>query len=131
MKLDIEKLAREFCDRAPGLDGHRTFDFHPTGLSAFVAAVRGLVLEEAEKAFSDHSKEGREWVRGSLLDEARDLLAEAMLAMKSLHESAEPDPSTEDMDATIPGGSFAAFVNAHAALLYKIKHSSMAPTKEA
>ncbi len=27
-----------------------------------------LVLEEAAKAFSDHSKEGREWVRGSLWD---------------------------------------------------------------
>ena len=59
------------------------------------------------------------------------LLAEAMRAMKSLHEAATPDESTEDIDATIPGGAFAAFVDAHAALLYKIAHSSMAPTKEA
>lgn len=68
---------------------------------------------------------------GSLVDEARELLAEAMRAMKSLHEAATPDESTEDIDATIPGGAFAAFVDAHAALLYKIAHSSMAPTKEA
>ena len=68
---------------------------------------------------------------GSLVDEARELLAEAMRAMKSLHEAATPDETTEDIDATIPGGAFAAFVDAHAALLYKIAHSSMAPTKEA
>jgi hypothetical protein len=64
---------------------------------------------------------------GDLVDEAREMLHEAMRAMKALHESATPDDSHEDMDAIVPGAAFAAFVDDHAALLHRIANSSMAP----
>lgn len=60
----------------------------------------------------------------ALVDEARSIAKDAMKAMKELHESASPDESTPDIDASIPGASFARFVDAHAALLHRIKQSS-------
>ena len=59
-QLDTEKLARE-----AGIDD--AAQLTPYILQR-LAVFQGLVLEEAAKAFSDHSKEGREWVRGSLWD---------------------------------------------------------------
>lgn len=63
------------------------------------------------------------------LKQHRALLDRAMAAMKALHEAAWADEATPDFDAVIPGARFAEFVDAHAALLYDIKHARSNPTK--
>jgi hypothetical protein len=58
----------------------------------------------------------------ALVDELRYLLGRAMDNFKTLHNAATPD-NGPDMDAVIPAGVFAAFVNEDAAIRYEIKHS--------
>lgn len=62
----------------------------------------------------------------ALVDELRRLLGAAMQTMSELHVSAEPDESTADIDARIPGAAFAKFVNEHAQLLFEIKNGCAA-----
>lgn len=65
----------------------------------------------------------------AVVDEARLLLDRSMAVMKALHESAQPDESTEGVPCVIQPEPFHAFVDAHADLLYKIKHLGHEPEK--
>lgn len=56
-----------------------------------------------------------------VVDEVRLLLDRSMAVMKALHESAEPDESTEGVPCVIQPKPFREFVDAHAELLYAVK----------
>lgn len=58
----------------------------------------------------------------AMVDEARLLLDRSMAAMKALHESAQPDESIEGVPCVIQPKPFREFVDAHAKLLYEVKH---------
>lgn len=63
MAIDVDRLVGLIEDAAIRYAGGCPVDFRPTAKE-----IAGIVLEEAAKAFSDHDKAGREWVRGSLWD---------------------------------------------------------------
>lgn len=57
-----------------------------------------------------------------IVDHGLQLLDRSMAVMKALHESAEPDESTEGVPCVIQPKPFREFVDAHAELLYAVKH---------
>ncbi len=56
----------------------------------------------------------------ALVDDLRGLLGSALDCMKSLHDSATADESSEDLDACIPADQFRKFVDTYAAMKFHI-----------
>lgn len=54
------------------------------------------------------------------VDQLSRLLNRSMSVMRALHQSAEPDESTEGLPAVIQPAAFCTFVDAHADLLFQV-----------
>lgn len=75
------------------------------------------ILHKAADTLTTHKDET------TTINTLRRLLETAMQTMKNLQSSVEPDESTPDIDARVPGAAYAVFVDAHAKLLFDIKHA--------
>lgn len=95
---------------------------HPLNMIALLDEFRRLAaLAESGAAVNAELNAWREYM-SKAVEHHRDVIGRAMKAMKDLHEAAQPDEDSADINAVIPGARFAEFVDAHAALLYDIKH---------
>lgn len=91
-----------------------------TGDITFASRWDDFVTARKELRQASVRHQNREFKLG-VVDEVRLLLDRSMAVMKALHESAEPDESTEGVPCVIQPEAFRAFVDAHAELLYAVK----------
>lgn len=78
---------------------------HAQEYAAFIAAANPVIVQQLL----------------GIVDHGLQILNRSMAVMKALHESAEPDESTEGVPCVIQPKPFREFVDAHAELLYAVK----------